>query len=55
MEDLLCLTSRLRINGVGVEMGGRWGEGWRLGWGWGEKGRELYLNNNKIKGKKKTE
>ena len=26
------------------------GEGWGLGWG-GGKGRKLYLNNNKIRGK----
>ena len=38
------------------ERGGGWkreggGEGWGLGWG-GGKGRELYLNNNKIRGGK---
>ena len=38
--------------GKEMETGGRWGGlGVRLGW-WGE-GRELYLNNNKIRVKKK--
>ena len=39
-------------NRVGVGIGGRWGglEGWA---GVGEKGRKLYLNNNKIFKKRK--
>ena len=40
-------------NNGGVEMGGG-GKGWGLDWGGGE-GRELYLNNNKIREEKRKQ
>ena len=45
IKDILTIT----VGGEVAKMGGRWGRlGVRLGWG---EDRELYLNNDKIRGK----